>query len=239
MGTTQYSRRKDKMYEEELPRNPARPFQEDIENKSADELIQMYSVIIRRAVESSDDTFIPDLNGNIKDATLRLLELGVEMNAVYDKFVKENRDQKQRKILKRIEMEHQERLKECEVINNMLSSTKKNKNIAKTNLAVQNRVRLFSHGTTSPSAIRSSSDPTPIKEPNTNNLKPKRSRSERDEEHDDNMSTSTTSSASYIGGPRVKRDSPIRKGPGRPPKSVRPRTEPPLQREPRPRRGTQ
>lgn len=38
-----------------------RPFQEDIENKSADELIEMYSIIIKRAVGSNDDTYIPNL----------------------------------------------------------------------------------------------------------------------------------------------------------------------------------
>ena len=208
------------MYEEEEPpRNKDRPFQEDIENKTADELIQMYSVIIKRAVISNDETFIPDLNGTIKEATLRLLELGVEMNAVYDKFVKENREEKRRKVMERIEMEHKERLDGCELINNLLSSTKKIKNIAKTNTAVQNRVRLFAHGSKSTTTSRSNSDPSPLRSRNANIQNPKRSRSdlEVEEQENDNQSTSTTSSASYIGGPNVKRENPNRRGPGRPP----------------------
>lgn len=122
-----------------------RPFQEDIENKSADELIEMYSIIIKRAVGSNDDTYIPDLNGTIKDATLRLLELGAEINAVYDEYVKKNKERKRRQVIDLIEMEHKEKLDGCEMINNLLSSAKKRKKKS-SNIALNNRVRLFSHG---------------------------------------------------------------------------------------------
>ena len=161
-----------------------RPFQEDIENKSADELIEMYSIIIKRAVGSSDDTYIPNLNGTIKDATLRLLELGVEINSVYDDYVKENQERKRREVIESVELEHKEKLDGCEMIKNLLSSTKKRKKKS-SNSSVNTRVRLFSHGgggITPPRNERSGSDP--VQNRRVVKKRPKRSHSDGDIEED-------------------------------------------------------
>lgn len=210
-----------------------RPFREDIENKSADELIEMYSIIIKRAVGSKDETYIPDLNGTIKDATLRLLELGVEINAVYDEYVKENKERKRREVIDLVEMEHKEKLDGCEMINNLLSSTKKRKKKS-SNTALNNRVRLFSHGggITPPRNGRSGSDP--VQNRRTSAQRPKRSHSDGDaeekneyeeEEEDDENDYEQEEEYEEDSPPRFatikmeKDDSTQKRGPGRPPKN--------------------
>lgn len=201
-----------------------RPFQEDIENKSADELIEMYSIIIKRAIASNDDTYIPDLNGTIKDATLRLLELGVEINAVYDDYVKENKERKRREVIDLVELEHKEKLDGCEMINNLLSSTKKRKK-SSSNTALNNRVRLFSHGggITPPRNGRSGSDP--VQNRRTSAQRPKRSHSDGDteekheteEEEDDEDDYEEEDSPPKFATIKIERDdSTQRRGPGRP-----------------------
>lgn len=125
--------------------NDERPFLHDMMNKSADELVEMYSIIIRRAVNSTDKTFIPELNGTIKNTTLRLLELGFEINSVYDKFIKENNEKRKREIIEIYDNETKERVEECEKINNLLSSSKKK--YRKTEYdAMNQRVKLFAYG---------------------------------------------------------------------------------------------
>merc|ERR1719498_816411 len=105
----------------------------------------MYSIIIRRAVATKDETYIPQLNRTIKDATLRLLELGVEINDVYDKFIKETKEQRKREVIEIIDNETNEIETECAKINNLLSTAKKKKR-SNTNVAVNERVRLFAYG---------------------------------------------------------------------------------------------
>jgi hypothetical protein len=206
-----------------------RPFREDIENKSADELIEMYSIIIKRAVGSKDETYIPDLNGTIKDATLRLLELGVEINAVYDEYVKENKERKRREVIDLVEMEHKEKLDGCEMINNLLSSTKKRKKKS-SNTSLNNRVRLFSHGgITPPRNGRSGSDP--VQNRRTSAQRPKRSHSdgdaaqekneyEEEEEDDENDYEQEEDSPPRFTTIKIEKyDSTQKRGPGRPPKN--------------------
>lgn len=161
-----------------------RPFQSDIENKTADELIELYSNLIRRAIGSNDKTYIPALNGNIKDATLRLLELGIEINEVYNQFVEENKEKKTREVIDLVEKEHREQLDGCERIKNLLSSTKKAKK-RKSNSSILSRVQrtLFAHGnnsTTPPRHRRSTSDP--VQSDRSINRRPKRNNSHGDYE---------------------------------------------------------
>ena len=206
-----------------------RPFREDIENKCADELIEMYSIIIKRAIASKDETYIPDLNGTIKDATLRLLELGVEINAVYDDYVKENKERKRREVIDLVELEHKEKLDGCEMINNLLSSTKKRKKKS-SNTALNNRVRLFSHGggITPPRNGRSDSDP--VQNRRTSAQRPKRSHSDGDieekhesedyeQEDDENDYEEEDSPPRFATIKIEKDDSTQKRGPGRPPKN--------------------
>lgn len=202
-----------------------RPFQEDIENKSADELIEMYSIIIKRAIASNDDTYIPNLNGTIKDATLRLLELGVEINAVYDEYVKENKERERREVIDLVELEHKEKLDGCEMINNLLSSTKKRKKKS-SNSSVNTRVHLFSHGgggITTPRNDRSGSDP--VQNRRAVKKRPKRSHSDGDteekheteEEEDDEDDYEEEDSPPKFATIKIERDdSTQRRGPGRP-----------------------
>jgi hypothetical protein len=206
-----------------------RPFREDIENKCADELIEMYSIIIKRAIASKDETYIPDLNGTIKDATLRLLELGVEINAVYDDYVKENKERKRREVIDLVELEHKEKLDGCEMINNLLSSTKKRKKRS-SNTALNNRVRLFSHGggITPPRNGRSDSDP--LQNRRTSAQRPKRSHSDGDieekhesedyEQEDDEDDYEEEDSPPRFATIKIEKDDSTQKrGPGRPPKN--------------------
>jgi hypothetical protein len=204
-----------------------RPFREDIENKCADELIEMYSIIIKRAIASKDETYIPDLNGTIKDATLRLLELGVEINAVYDDYVKENKERKRREVIDLVELEHKEKLDGCEMINNLLSSTKKRKKKS-SNTALNNRVRLFSHGgggITPPRNGRSDSDP--VQNRRTSAQRPKRSHSDGDieekhesedyEQEDDEDDYEQEDSPPRFATIKIEKDDSTQKrGPGRP-----------------------
>lgn len=198
-----------------------RPFREDIENKSADELIEMYSIIIKRAIASSDDTYIPNLNGTIKDATLRLLELGVEINAVYDDYVKENKERERREVIDLVELEHKEKLDGCEMINNLLSSTKKRKKKS-SNSSVNTRVHLFSHGgggITPPRNGRSGSDP--VQNRRAVKQRPKRSHSDGDtedyEQEDDEDDYEEEESPPKVATIKIERDdSTQRRGPGRP-----------------------
>lgn len=142
-----------------------RPFQQDVESKSAKELIEMYSIIITRAVESTDETYIPQLNGTIKNATMRLLELGIEINSVYNDFITTNNEKRKREIIEIYDNETNEKLSECEQISNLLSSSKKSRTKSTKN-AMNHRVRkLFScdeeDEASSPNRIsRSVSDPT-------------------------------------------------------------------------------
>ena len=125
--------------------NDERPFLHDMMDKTADELVEMYSIIIRRAVNSTDETFIPELNGTIKNTTLRLLELGFEINSVYDKFIKENNEKRKREIIEIYDNETKERVEECEKINNLLSSTKRKYRKAEYD-AMNHNVKLFAYG---------------------------------------------------------------------------------------------
>ena len=125
--------------------NDARPFLNDIKEKTADELVEMYSFIIRRAINSKDETFVPELNGTIKNTTLRLLELGFEINSVYEKFIKENNERQKREIIEIYDKETNEKLSECVKINELLSSTKKKRRKSEYS-AVEERVKLFVYG---------------------------------------------------------------------------------------------
>jgi hypothetical protein len=212
-----------------------RPFRNDIENKTADELIELYSNVIRRAVESKDETYIPNLNGNIKEATLRLLELGIEINAVYDEFVKENKERERREVIDLVELEHKEKLDGCERINNLLSNTKKRKK-GKTNSSIITRVQQFSYGTPTRNGSsistptrnrRSTSDP--IQSNRTISQKPKRNHSDGDseqveseeyEQEEDEQEEEEEDSPKIATIKVEKETSPKKRRPGRPRKKV-------------------
>ena len=186
--------------------NDERPFLHDMMNKSADELVEMYSIIIRRAVNSTDTTFIPELNGTIKNTTLRLLELGFEINSVYDKFIKENNEKRKREIIEIYDNETKERVEECEKINNLLSSAKKK--YRKTEYdAMNQRVKLFAYG--ADAYDKPSSSPA------------RNTRSYSDPVHDNEQENTNSPQRSSSAGDGVYikqeiKETQVKRGPGRP-----------------------
>jgi len=202
--------------------NDERPFIEDIRNKTADELVEMYSLIIKRAVNSKDETFVPELNGTIKNTTLRLLELGLEINNIYDKFIKENNEKRKREIIEIYDNETNEKLSECEKINQLLSSTKKEYRRSEYD-AMNHRVKLFAYGDCSESSSspvrsgRSNSEPTRNFDCVTQF--PKRSKSNDDVESCDTEKEEMDTSQMQIKEEFKKgRGRPPKRGRGRPPK---------------------
>lgn len=197
--------------------NDERPFLNDIKEKSADELAEMYSIIIRRAVNSKDETFVPELNGTIKNTTLRLLELGFEINSVYEKFIKENNERQKREIIEIYDKETNEKLSECVKINELLSSTKKKRRKSEYN-AIHERVKLFAYGTDGPTTTTPTRDSRSNSEPlsnhdMTNNQVPKRSKS-----HDDANYEIESCETEFEENIKIKEEVADKRGPGRPPK---------------------
>lgn len=201
--------------------NDERPFLNDIKEKTADELAEMYSFIIRRAINSKDETFVPELNGTIKNTTLRLLELGFEINSVYEKFIKENNERQKREIIEIYDKETNEKLSECVKINELLSSTKKKRRKSEYS-AVEERVKLFAYGNASTPTrnTRSQSDPTSNRDINDNQV-PKRSKTQDDSNETESCETENEENM------RIKEEVVEKKGPGRPPKKKGP-GRPPL-----------
>lgn len=201
--------------------NDERPFLNDIKEKTADELVEMYSFIIRRAVNSKDETFVPELNGTIKNTTLRLLELGFEINSVYEKFIKENNERQKREIIEIYDKETNEKLSECVKINELLSSTKKKRRKSEYS-AMEERVKLFVYGNESTPTrnTRSHSDPT-FNHDNNNIQVPKKSKSQDDS--NETESCETENEENMI----IKEEVLEKRGPGRPPKKRGP-GRPPL-----------
>ena len=204
-----------------------RPFLDDMKEKTADELAVMYSFMIRRAINSKDETFVPDLNGTIKNTTLRHLELGFEINSVYEKFIKENNERQKREIIEIYDKETNEKLSECVKINELLSSTKKKRRKSEYS-SVEERVKLFAYGTASTSTTtptrntRSHSDPTSNHDINNNQVL------KRNKSHDDSNETESceteneekmTIKEEEVVDKRGPGRPPKRRGPGRPPKN--------------------
>jgi hypothetical protein len=202
--------------------NDERPFLNDIKEKTADELVEMYSFMIRRAVNSKDETFVPELNGTIKNTTLRLLELGFEINNVYEKFIKENNERQKREIIEIYDKETSEKLSECIKINELLSSTKKKHRKSEYD-NMNERVKLFAYGGQSANATtparntRSRSDPTQSHD-NHNSEVLERSKSYNDSTIDTDLCERENKESMII-----KEEVLNNRGPGRPPKKRGPR----------------